>query len=961
MTTTDSIRLENAVFFDVSVEELQLIFEKQSWHQLSWYGGPVDLFGKLFTSSKCGISSSTADLRRKTFGSNEIEVANGKDFWFFISDALKDHILVLLLVTGFLSLGIGIYQDVYGGTRHHWIEGTAICTAVILIVLITAVNDYRRNKQFQSLNKKKNDRIIKGIRDGRPCVIGIDDIVVGDIVILEPGDFIPADGILISDLEVKCDESQVTGESDHVEKTTEGGRVFLISGTNVVDGTGEMLVTGVGQCSTRGIVIQSMQETKCTTPLQQRLNTVAEIIAKIGIGAGVLLFTINFIHLMITFYKQRFSSTELFFRILHDCIQSLSLLAVAVPEGLPLAIALVLAYSTSKMLKDNNLVRVMSACETMGNATIICTDKTGTLTTNKMRVVSGIICNQQSDIACTNWLLLSEDSKRLVAHALAINSTAYETICNSSLEISFVGSKTEAALLNLVKNFGYDYYEIRQTSNIKKVIPFSSTTKVMHTLVESDDGTAIAYSKGAPEVILENSKYYVDVEQKVKKLTKDVILQYQESLDKMSKNSLRTIAFGYKIFKGKHANSEVGQDLILIGIIGIEDPLRDEVETSIVQCQDAGVRVIMITGDNMETAKSIAHRTGILSNDGTAMEGSEFRILSDEEFNLTIPKLQVIARSSPLDKQILVRKLKAMNEIVAVTGDGSNDGPALKSADVGFSMGLSGTDIAVEASSIVLMDDNFASIVSAIKWGRSINESIRKFIQFQLCVNLATVILMLVTSLISQPIFSALQLLWINLIMDTLAALALATEPPSRDLLKEKPLPRNVSLISKTMWHMIFSQAFMQSLVTLLIHYLWHSSIAFNTFVLMQIFNLVSCRHLATHQLNAFRSIYKNYLFSAIILAIFAGQVLIMFLGREIFNIAGGLSFMQWIWSILIGSSSLLLGTLVKVISHKWELRKSIQLEASSSESERIGLLWNAAIKDVRTQLRLYNILHKGY
>lgn len=955
--TTDSIRLDNAVFFDVSVEELQLIFEKQSWHQLSWFGGPVDLFGKLFTNAKTGISSVTVDLRRKTFGTNAVEVGGGKSFWAFVANALKDRILVLLLVTGFISLAIGIYQDAYNGTKHHWIEGTAISAAVALIVLITATNDYKRDRQFQSLNKKKNDRLIKAIRDSRPCVIGIDDIVVGDIVILEPGDSIPADGILVSDLEVKCDEAQVTGESEQVEKTPEGGRVFLISGTSVVEGTGEMLVIGVGQYSTRGIVLQSMQEAKSITPLQQRLNTVAEIIAKIGVTAGVLLFVVNFIRLMISFCKVRFSSSELLFRILHDCIQSLSLLAVAVPEGLPLAIALVLAYSTSKMLKDNNLVRVMSACETMGNATVICTDKTGTLTTNKMRVVSGIVCNQQSDIACTNWLLLSEEAKQLIAHALSINSTAYETVCNANLEISFVGSKTEAALLNLVKTFGYDYYEIRQSSNIRKTIPFSSATKVMHTLVESDDGTAIAYSKGAPEIILQNSKYYVDVEQKVKKLTKDILAQYQESLDKMSRNSLRTIAFGYKIFKGKHANSEVGQDLILIGIIGIEDPLREEVELSIMQCQNAGVRVIMVTGDNMETARAIAHRTGILSNDGLALEGDEFRILSDEEFNRTIPKLQVIARSSPLDKQILVRKLKAMNEIVAVTGDGSNDGPALKSADVGFSMGLSGTDIAVEASSIVLMDDNFASIVSAIKWGRSINESIRKFIQFQLCVNLATVALMLITSLISRPIFSALQLLWINLIMDTLAALALATEPPSRDLLDEKPLPRNVSLISSSMWHMIFSQALLQLVVVFLLNYLWQSSIAFNTFVMLQVFNLLNCRHLAAHQLNAFRSLHSNRLFMVIIVLILTGQLIIMLFGREIFGVASALSFMQWIWSLLLGSSSLLLGAAVKVASQRWDSRKSVQLEASAADSQRIGLLWNAAIKDVRMQLRVYNIL----
>ena len=404
-----------------------------------------------------------------------------------------------------------------------------------------------------------------------------------------------------------------------------------------------------------------------------------------------------------------------------------------------------------------------------------------------MRIVSGIICNQLSDVTCTNWLLLNDDSKRLISHALSINSTAYETVSSDNLEISFVGSKTEAALLNLVKSLDYDYNEIRQSTKITKVIPFSSKTKTMQTVVESEDGTPIIYAKGAPEVILANCKYYVDAEQKVKKITKETQNFFLDCVTTMSKNSLRTIAFGYKIFKGKYANSELDQDLILIGIVGIEDPLREEIETSVMNCQNAGVRVIMVTGDNAETAKSIARKSGILSNNGTVLEGIEFRNLSDEEFIRVIPKLEIIARSSPLDKQILVKKLKEMGEIVAVTGDGSNDGPALKSADVGFSMGLSGTDIAKEASSIVLMDDNFASIVNAIEWGRSINESIRKFLQFQLCVNITTVILTLVSSVISKPLFSAIQLLWINLIMDTLAALALATDPPSKDLLEEKP------------------------------------------------------------------------------------------------------------------------------------------------------------------------------
>ena len=349
---TEAQDIGNTVFFDVSVEELKLIFEKQSFHQFSWFGGPLDLFDKLFTSRKTGISSVSLEGRKNIFGSNKLDISRGRSLWTFVHEALKDKILLLLLIAGGISLAVGIYQDIYNQTRHHWIEGTAICTAVGVIVSITAINDYRRDRQFQLLNSKKNERIIKVIRDGMSKVSPIDDVVVGDIVLLEPGDIIPADGVLVSEIEVKCDDAAITGESDTVPKLFEDGRIFLPSGSKIAEGTGEMVVVAVGSNSTNGQIVESMLVDKETTPLQHKLNVIAEIIATIGVAAGVLLFVINFIRLLVNYRRLQSAPSELMFQCLHIFIQSLSLLAVAVPEGLPLAIALVLAYSTTKMLED---------------------------------------------------------------------------------------------------------------------------------------------------------------------------------------------------------------------------------------------------------------------------------------------------------------------------------------------------------------------------------------------------------------------------------------------------------------------------------------------------------------------------------------------------------------------------------------------------------------------------------
>lgn len=855
------------------------------------------------TAHKHGSDEHFAD-RKRVYRDNRLPEKKGKSFLQLVWITYNDKVLILLSVAAIVSLAVGLYQT-FGGDHTNgepsveWIEGVAIIVAIVIVVLVGSLNDWQKERQFARLNRKKQDRLIKAIRSGKTVEISVFDILTGDVVHLEPGDLIPVDGILIQGFNVKCDESQATGESDIIRKRAgdevfaaiENGEdtkkldPFIQSGGRVMEGVGTFLATSTGIYSSYGKTMMSLNEDPEITPLQSKLNVIAEYIAKLGGAAGLLLFVVLFIMFLVRLPSNwQLSPSEKGQQFIEIFIVVVTIIVVAVPEGLPLAVTLALAFATNRMIKDNNLVRHLKACEVMGNATTICSDKTGTLTQNKMTVVAATIGTNHrfGSGKSENGPAIEEPSEKEFASALckpvqeillksiSINSTAFEGEVDGVK--TFIGSKTETALLEHAKAYlGMGpISEERANVKILQLIPFDSGRKCMGVVVQLENGHARLYVKGASEIVLRKcSTILRDPTQDTSNapLTvddKDVI---KGLIENYASRSLRTIGIVYREFErwpprsAKRAEGDgnevvfedVFNNMTFIGMVGIQDPLREGVPEAIRQCHRAGVIVRMVTGDNKLTAQAIATECGILTEDALVMEGPEFRNLSKFHQNEIIPRLRVLARSSPEDKRILVRRLKDLGETVAVTGDGTNDAPALKLADVGFSMGIAGTEVAKEASAIILMDDNFTSIVKALKWGRAVNDAVKRFLQFQLTVNVTAVVLTFVTAVSSSDegsVLTAVQLLWVNLIMDTLAALALATDPPQDSCLDRKPERRGASIVSITMWKMIIGQAIYQLVVTFTLYYAANAigiveqneytrrnTLVFNTFVWMQIFN----------------------------------------------------------------------------------------------------------------------------
>ncbi|KAI9338954.1 PMCA-type calcium-translocating P-type ATPase [Zopfochytrium polystomum] len=962
------------------------------------------------------------ELRRSVFGANMLPAVKPKGLLSYMLAALSDKIMIILSIAAFVSLGIGLYQDfrtlpadapATDKQKVHWIEGFAIIVAVLVVVLASSINDLQKEAQFRKLNAKKEDRQLKAVRDGSTQLISVYDIVVGDILLLEPGDVIAADGVFISGMGLRCDESSATGETDAVKKT-EDGDPFFLSGSKVLEGIGKYVVTAVGERSFFGKTMMALRTESEDTPLQVKLDALAERIAKAGVSVAIIMFATLLLKYVITVQKtngfgegrpDQESGTEVAQRLVNILISSITIVVVAVPEGLPLAVTLALAYATTQMLKENNLVRVLSACETMGNATTICSDKTGTLTQNKMTVVKGVIgknvffdgVEDSSDLsdrisrlpsspaARPNEALPSQLKKSpgpsgvvlfdTIMEGCSLNSSVFESKDEKTGETTLVGSKTETALLEWVTRSGFSYKTIRSSSQIDvvQVYPFSSERKSMSTLVriEKPDEKPIyrLHVKGASEIVL-------------RKCDRFALLPFSDSIraserqpvptpgsrsnppnpaliEKYASQSLRTICIAFREFTEEeffsilHGTEDLGpltdedllsdplawnelvQHLICAAVVGIEDPLRPGVPEAVRQCQQAGVFVRMVTGDNVVTAKSIATQCGIYTRGGIVMEGSYFRRMSPEEMAEKLPRLQVLARSSPTDKQLLVSKLKEMGETVAVTGDGTNDGPALKSADIGFSMGIAGTEVAKEASSIVLMDDSFSSVVKAIVWGRQVNDSVKKFLQFQLSVNVSAVAITFVSAVADSSegsVLTAVQLLWVNLIMDTLAALALATEKPVPDLLLSRPPEsKRAPLIGFAMWQMIFSQAALQIVINLTLVVSRHvnspankatlRTIVFNSFVLLQVFNMISSRRLGNH-INVIDKIWENPAFIAIFTMIFGLQAIIVQFGGQAFSTVP-LDAKYWGICILIGLLSIPWGIVVKLVSTRYVLSTS--------------------------------------
>ncbi|KAJ6238711.1 calcium-transporting atpase [Anaeramoeba flamelloides] len=892
------------------------------------------------------------DERKFFFGENRFKEPEFKGFWGLFKDTFDDPTLKILIVSAIVSLILGVTVE---DPKTGWIEGTAILIAVLIVSFVTAINDYQKEMQFRELNKIKDNITCTVIREklngnsdveGEKQAISIHDIVVGDIIYLQTGSKVPADGILFYSSELKTNESAMTGETQEINKLPDED-CWMMSGTEVTQGEGKFIVTAIGKHSQWGKIMEKAKSKEdMNTPLQDKLEIMADQIGKLGLYSAILTVIVLLIKWGFKLYGrindgQNFEFHDLV-EITDAIIIGITIVVVAVPEGLPLAVTISLAYSMKKMMQDNNLVRKLESCETMGNVTTICSDKTGTLTKNEMNVVEGFFFGTKYDTQ-PDINNLNDIYSEILIKNISLNSKAYLHYDESKQKNKIIGSQTEGALLLLLKDkWNQDFESIRNKheneNSIVKLISFSSKRKRMSTIIKEDNENYLVFCNGASEIIIDMCSRFINDDQ-------EEILDGQRKEDflkgihAMASNGLRTLCLAYRRVDSNTCDEkwlenadEIEKDLTLLSIVGIKDPVREEVPRAVRESQNAGVTVRMVTGDNIETAKHIAKECGILTEDGIAIEGFTFRKMEIEEKKKVIPNLQVLARSSPQDKYDLVTLLKEMGEVVSVTGDGTNDAPALNQAHVGLSMGITGTDVAKEASDIVILDDNFKSIVLAIMWGRSVYDNIRKFLQFQLTVNVVALVTSFLAAVSGQGIpLKAVQLLWVNLIMDTLAALALGTEPPTKDLLNRLPYKKSSSLLNGIMKRNIAAQSVFQLIVLFIIlqfggnffgldslvaeDKLHLDCIVFNTFVLMQVFNEINCRKI-NDEPNIIKGIFNNWIFCGIWVSIILIQALVVEYGGSFFSTTH-LSAFEWGVSVVLGFLSIPLGFLFRLIPAK--------------------------------------------
>nr|P11505.3 RecName: Full=Plasma membrane calcium-transporting ATPase 1; AltName: Full=Plasma membrane calcium ATPase isoform 1; Short=PMCA1; AltName: Full=Plasma membrane calcium pump isoform 1 [Rattus norvegicus] len=1096
--------------FGITLAELRALMELRSTDALrkiqESYGDVYGICTKLKTSPNEGLSGNPADLERReaVFGKNFIPPKKPKTFLQLVWEALQDVTLIILEIAAIVSLGLSFYQPPEGDNalcgevsvgeeegegETGWIEGAAILLSVVCVVLVTAFNDWSKEKQFRGLQSRiEQEQKFTVIRGGQVIQIPVADITVGDIAQVKYGDLLPADGILIQGNDLKIDESSLTGESDHVKKSLDKDPL-LLSGTHVMEGSGRMVVTAVGVNSQTGIIFtllgaggeeeekkdekkkekknkkqdgaienrnkakaqdgaaMEMQplkseeggdgdekdKKKANLPkkeksvLQGKLTKLAVQIGKAGLLMSAITVIILVLYFVIdTFWVQKrpwlAECTPIYIQyFVKFFIIGVTVLVVAVPEGLPLAVTISLAYSVKKMMKDNNLVRHLDACETMGNATAICSDKTGTLTMNRMTVVQAYI-NEKHYKKVPEPEAIPPNILSYLVTGISVNCAYTSKILPPEKEGGLprhVGNKTECALLGFLLDLKRDYQDVRNEipeEALYKVYTFNSVRKSMSTVLKNSDGSFRIFSKGASEIILKKCFKILSANGEAKVFRprdRDDIVK--TVIEPMASEGLRTICLAFRDFPAGEPEPEwdnendVVTGLTCIAVVGIEDPVRPEVPEAIKKCQRAGITVRMVTGDNINTARAIATKCGILhpGEDFLCLEGKDFnrRIrnekgeIEQERIDKIWPKLRVLARSSPTDKHTLVKGIidstvSEQRQVVAVTGDGTNDGPALKKADVGFAMGIAGTDVAKEASDIILTDDNFTSIVKAVMWGRNVYDSISKFLQFQLTVNVVAVIVAFTGACITQDSpLKAVQMLWVNLIMDTLASLALATEPPTESLLLRKPYGRNKPLISRTMMKNILGHAFYQLVVVFTLLFAGekffdidsgrnaplhappseHYTIVFNTFVLMQLFNEINARKIHGER-NVFEGIFNNAIFCTIVLGTFVVQIIIVQFGGKPFS-CSELSIEQWLWSIFLGMGTLLWGQLISTIptsrlkflkeaGHgtqkeeipEEELAEDVEeIDHAERELRRGQILWFRGLNRIQTQIRVVN------
>ncbi|XP_024971084.1 calcium-transporting ATPase 1-like isoform X3 [Cynara cardunculus var. scolymus] len=922
-----------AAGFQIGPDELGSIVEGRSVEKLKAHDGVEGIVKKISTSTNNGISTSEDLLnqRKNIYGVNQFTESPSKGFFVYVWEALQDTTLMILGLCAFVSLIVGITMEGWPKGAH---DGLGIVASILLVVFVTATSDYRQSLQFKDLDKEKKKITIQVTRNDCRQKISIYELLVGDIVHLAVGDQVPADGLFVSGFSLLINESSLTGESD--PKTVTAENPFLLSGTKVQNGSCKMVVTTVGMRTQWGKLMATLSEGgDDETPLQVKLNGVATIIGKIGLFFAVITFSVLvqglFVRKMQEGSHWTWSGDDALEMLEYFAI-AVTIVVVAVPEGLPLAVTLSLAFAMKKMMNDRALVRHLAACETMGSATNICSDKTGTLTTNHMTLIKAWICGEIREVNGSTGVsafcsTIPDSTVGMLVESI-FNNTGGEVVKTEKNTTEILGTPTETALLEFGLMLKGKQVEL-QKSKLIKVEPFNSEKKRMAVVLELPGGSFRTHCKGASEIILGACDKVLNSNGEVAPLGVELNNHLKDTIELLANEALRTLCLCYKELGNEfHAKDPIPfEGYTLIGIVGIKDPVRPGVKESVAICRSAGITVRMVTGDNIHTAKAIARECGILTDDGIAIEGPDFRVKTEEELHEIIPKIQVMARSSPMDKHTLVKQLRTtFQEVVAVTGDGTNDAPALHEADIGLAMGIAGTEVAKESADVIILDDNFSTIVTVAKWGRSVYVNIQKFVQFQLTVNVVALIVNFSSACLtgSAPL-TAVQLLWVNMIMDTLGALALATEPPTDELMKRTPVGRKGNFITNVMWRNITGQSLYQFVVIWYLQtrgkaafYLDNSdadlvlnTLIFNTFVFCQVFNEISSREM--EKIDVFKGILKNYVFLAVLTCTVIFQIIIIeFLGT--FANTSPLSLPQWFASVTIGFISMPIAAAVKMI-----------------------------------------------
>ena len=861
-----------------------------------------------------GLSQAQVLQNRQQYGVNLLTPPEREPLWKKFLSKFTDPLIIILLVAGVLSIGISCYE--YFGLHQEasvFFEPVGIFIAIFLATGLAFVFEVKADREFAILNQVNDDEPVQVIRDGHTQMVPKRDIVVGDIVILTTGSEIPADGELLEAVQLQIDESTLTGEpicrKSVVAEEQDSEATFpsnhAMRGTKVMEGNGVMRVFAVGDNTENGKVFVAAQiDDSVKTPLNEQLERLGKLISQVSYAIAALIV----VGRIIVYLTQNADAltpitehlTPFLAYLLQSVMIAVTLIVVAVPEGLPMAVTLSLAYSMRRMLKTNNLVRRLHACETMGAATVICTDKTGTLTQNQMQV---------ADIEYFSSKNGHDDTEEKLLHeAIALNSTA-----NLDPQASVIGNPTEGALLLWLRDKGIDYLEKRQQTTVLNQQPFSTETKYMATVVESQvlPGKHILYIKGAPEIVAGFCK-----------ITEEQNLFFNKLLAEYQQKAMRTLAFAMGIVTDNSDHSQIPEisNLQLMALCAISDPVRTDVPAAVQECLNAGIKVKIVTGDTIGTAREIGRQIGLWTDEDTddaIITGVEFAALSDEALLQRVQKLKIIARARPMDKKRLVEALQQKGEVVAVTGDGTNDAPALKAAHVGLSMG-DGTAVAKEASDITIIDNSFASIGRAVMWGRSLYQNIQRFILFQMTVNVCACLVVLAGAFLgTQSPLTVTQMLWVNLIMDTFAAMALASLPPTERVMQDKPRPRQAFIISKPMqWSILVTGGIF---TVFLLAVLWvlekggmplyDLSLFFTTFVMLQFWNMFNARAFQTGQSALRLKGCKGFNFIAT--CIFIGQILIVTFGGQMFNVTP-LSLRHWLMIICGTSIVLWIGELVR-------------------------------------------------